>query len=240
MNDFKIIIKSVLDKGKSSPSLNDLIRTCINISIASLYKSRYKDFVLKKTGLGCEDFAIDAISEIFREVNGKYPYLNNYFENQNIDWKIANEDILNSKLCVLIVSATNQKIVETREEYGEIYFKVKRAVFVYLNRKKDIYKKIICNEKELIYSCNDKCLNPEKEEISTDKLIDILFKNNLSIGMISRIVDNIFIYINSEPQYFKAIPFLTLVSAIVEFLKHKMNNYLDDLKNVHYYIDEEI
>jgi hypothetical protein len=240
MNDFKIILKSVLDKGKYSLFVNELFDTCVRISYAAFSKSKYKEFVLYKTGLTQEDFAIDAVSDIFKETKGKYLYFNNYFENQNIDWININDDFLNSKLRVLIVSATNQKIVETREEYGEIYFKVKRAVLIYVNRKKDIYKKFIYNEAELIYSCEEKDLNPEKEGIPTERLTEILFNYDLSKGMISKMVDIIFTYINNKAQYFKAIPFLTIVLAIVEFLKAKKKNYLDDLKNVHYYIDEDI
>ncbi len=53
----KQIILSVLNEGKLSPYLNDFIKICHKISIASFNMSKYKKFILAKVGISTVDFA---------------------------------------------------------------------------------------------------------------------------------------------------------------------------------------
>jgi len=237
--DLRVVVKSVVDKGKKSPFLNDFIFTCVKISVAALNKSKYREYVLAKTGLRTEDFAIDSVSDIFKENEGKYDYIVSYFKTQNINFMTVNEEILNTKLCALIISATNQKIVEVREDFGELYFKVKRAVHVHTSRKSGNYKKILFNNELCFYTCKEEELNDRKEIFPIELLQGKIHLLNFAGSKISNMVDTVFIILNSQDKYNKIIPYTELVQNISGFLKSKMENFMKDLENVHYYIEEE-
>ncbi len=119
----KSIIQSVIEEGNHSKSLNEFIKFCHRIATTTINISRYKNFLLEKSGLSVNDLAYDSIADLFICEKGKYIFLDSYFK--NILYCKTEDEIL-SKLYALVISRTNQRIVELREEYGELYFKIKK------------------------------------------------------------------------------------------------------------------
>jgi len=228
------IIISILVFGKNSPTLKSFIDLCINLSIASINVSKYRDYVLQKTGLSVKDLAYDCISDLFRETDGKYNYFNNYFS--DIDYNSDNipEEICKAKLASIVISRTNQRITEIREEFGEIYFRVKRAGYLHFSRNKTHYKRFIINEEDYIYSCNKIEINFLKNSIPDVELLGLLNSHNHSKYSVSKIIDFVFNEINKQRNYRKALKETEIYRLIADFYKSRMADHLLELEDVHY------
>ncbi len=72
-------------------------------------------------------------------------------------------------------------------------------------------------------------------EIHLEKLF---FENHKSFS-ITKIVDKIFDNLNSQEDYCKALININLFNIVSEFYKKRMNDFLLNSDNVHYYLNEE-
>ncbi len=134
-NYMKEIIESVITEGAKSKRINDLINFCHKIAVTTLKISKYINFITEKSGLSISDLAYDVIADIFIVDNNRYLIIDNNFSDLIREKNIKGE-VITSKIYALVISRTNQKIVELREEYGELYFKIKRAIFLHISRNK--------------------------------------------------------------------------------------------------------
>ncbi len=232
------IIKSIIMEGSVSPYLNDFINICIKISLAALRKNSYKQYVLSKSGLSEKDFAIDAIADLFKNIDGKYIYLENYFLEiiDSID-TLPNE-IIQSRLNALLISRTNQRITEIREEFDEIYFKVKRAVNLHLSRQKGL-KKIHYNGNLYFYVCGKEELVEEYPEISKELILNKLNSVHHKKLGVSNIVNIVIDFVDSQSDKLRAVSDTLLYQSISEFYKSRKRDYLHEVKNVHYNYNED-
>jgi len=231
-------IISILKSGKDSPFLNSFIEICRNLSGTAINISKYREYILNKTGLSTKDLAVDCISDLFKDTNGKYLYINNYFDDIS-DLENIPEDILKAKLSAIIISRTNQRITEIREEFGEIYFKIKRAAYLHLKRHKDKYKKIIYKEITFVFSCDEKDLDFDKPFIPDDLILESLYLDNIKKYSVSKIVELVFEKLNFKQDYNQVINEIDLYRLITDFYKARMSDYLLEFEDVHYYSNEE-
>jgi hypothetical protein len=232
-------IISILKLGINSPLLNSFIEICRNLSKAVINKSKYKEYILQKTGVSIDDLAYDCIADLFKQTEGKYLYINKYFDDFISDFENIPEDIFKAKLSTLVISRTNQRITEIREEFGEVYFKIKRAAYLHLNRHTDLYKKIIYQEKTYIYGCDEKDIDFNKPPVPGNFILESLYLEKNKKYSVSKIVDLVFDKLNLEKEYNKAISEIDLFRIIADFYKLRKDDYLLNFENVHYYNIEE-
>lgn len=238
VSDINDIIKSVISKGSNSHHLNDFIKMCLNLSLATLRRNIYRESVLSKTGLSERDFAFDAIADIFKNTDGKYKYLENHFSDVMSSIDNLPPEVIQAKLNALIVSRTNQRITEIREEFGEIYFRVKRAIHLHISRHKNIKSTHFCGV-QYFYICDDDELNEEHNEITQELILDKLnsvYHKKLSV---STIVDFVINFVNSQNEILRAISDNLLCQSVTEFYNLRKKDYLIELENVHYINYEE-
>jgi len=235
----KDIIESVISEGIKSKRINDLVNFCHKIAVTTLKISKYSGFISEKSGLSISDLAYDVIADIFIVENNRYLVIDNNFSDL-IREKTIKSEVITSKIYALVISRTNQKIVELREEYGELYFKIKRAVFLHISRNKN-FKKFLYKSHCFIHTCNIKGLKENFLEFPEEELLEHLFARNTKKFSVSSTVNSVFEIINSQNKYAKVLSEVKLYFVISEFYKKRYESYLSDLKNVHYIdIEKEI
>lgn len=229
------IISSIIEDGNSSKYINNFIEICHRISRETLLKSRFKEFLLEKTGMTVDDIAYDSIGDIFREVDCKYIYIEHHFAG----YDKLKEDEIKSKVYSMIVSRTTQHITEIRCDFGENYFSVKKAIKLHLNRHKDIYKYIIIDKNIYIYSCNEDEIKWRRNQVDEDCIIDYLNSVDHDKNMISGLVEFIFKSLNNQTKYCKIIEEVLLINSISNYFKARMSDFLNDFANVPYSYDRK-
>lgn len=231
----KKILSSVIQEGKSSKYINNFISISHDISRKTLLKSRFKELLLEKTGMTVDDIAYDSIGDVFKEVEGKYIYIEHHFTG----YDVLKEDEILSKVYSMIVSRTTQHITEIRNDFGEHYFSVKKAVKLHLNRHKDIYKYIVYCKNHYIYSCKDNEINWKSEQVDGEFIVDYLNSTNHDKNKITELVDFIFETLNKQSDYCKVIEEVLLINSISNYFNLRMSDYLNDYKNVPYNSSKE-
>lgn len=222
--EINTVLHSVLAEGKRSRYLHKFIGVCQKISIINLINSKYRDFLLKKTGCRLEDIALDLIADLFEERNGKFYQLNLYFRDIISDIKTLPEDIVHSKLVTLVRSGANQKISDIRQDFGECYFRVKKAVNICLTRKSNYFKKKVLNDSTYIYHFKEKEPELHKEEIPQDILLPELFKCKFKTYQIPEVMTNIYTIVNEQDEYSKALELNSLTNYVVGFYKRRLDD----------------
>jgi hypothetical protein len=235
----KDILGSVLKYGKDSPSLNKFIELCLHLSLSAINISKYKEYILSKTGLSIKDLAYDSIADLFKQTDGKYLYIDNYCRDIKDKLDNVHEDIVKAKLSALIISRTRQRITEIREDFGEIYFRVKKAIYLHLKRNRDIFKSVIYNEDTYIFTCPENELDFKKEKIPNEFVLESLNSTNHTKISVTKIVDFIFEQINKEKYYRKALIDTDLYNITSEFYKLRREDFLSESENVPYFTIEE-
>lgn len=235
----KDVVISIITHGKNSPLLNDFINICVNLSHSAINISKYREYVLNKTGLSVRDLAWDSVADLFKDTDEHYYYINSQFEDLNSKLENTPEEIFKARLSALIISRTKQRITEIREEFGEIYFKVKRAVYLHFKRHRNVFKSIIYNECTYIYTCPKKELNLNKQEISDEVIMDILNSTNHTKYSVTKIINFIFENLNLRNDYIKAVVDTKLYKITAEFYKLRMADFMLETDYVHYYNNKE-
>ncbi|MCX7833501.1 MAG: hypothetical protein N2490_04750 [Ignavibacteria bacterium] len=231
----KDVIISVIKEGERSHKLSELIDFCQKIAVTTINVSKYRNFIIEKSGLSINDLAIDVIADLFACEKGKYKFIDSCLK-RIIDSK--SEDEILAKLYALVIARTNQRIVELREECGELYFKIKKAVKLFLNRCND-YKKVFYKSTCYIYSCELSKLNPRLKEIPIEELLQLLFSLKFEKLSVASITSKALEIVNSQKKYLRAISEFNLYFVISEFYKCRLRDHLKDMENVHY-IDIEV
>lgn len=167
---------------------------------------------------------------MFLSEKGKYKFIDSCLKNL-IESK-TEEEIL-SKLYALVIARTNQRIIEIREEYGGLYFKIKKAIQLYLNRCRG-FKKVFYKSTCYIHSCDIKKLNPRLKEIPVEELLQLLFTLKFKKLSVASITNKTLELIDSQKKYLPAISEINLYLVISEFYKCRLKDHLKGLENVHY------
>jgi len=222
--EINLVLDSVLKQGKRSRHLTRFIKMCQKISIINLINSKYRDFLLKKTGCRLEDIALDLIADLFEEREGKFYQLNLYFTDILDTVKKIPEDVLHSKLVTLVRSGANQKISDIRQDFGECYFRVKKAVNICLTRKAQKFKKKVVNDSTYIYHSEEKDPDLSKLEYPQEQLLPELFKCKFKTYQVPEVMNNIYSIVNEQDEYSKALELNTLTNCVVGFYKRRLDD----------------
>lgn len=125
--NIKLILASIINDGSKSKHINEFVNICSDIALIHYRKSIYKDELFQKECYNEKVMTYDLIADIFENRGGCYVQINNFFKgimkkNNNIP-----DEVIIAKIVVLVRSTVNQRISEIRENYGEPYFKIKKA-----------------------------------------------------------------------------------------------------------------
>jgi hypothetical protein len=220
------VLESVLTQGNSSSRLNDFIQTCLRISCAYFKASRFKEFVRAKTGCSDIDLAYDFIADLFEENDGIYFRINSFFRNSNGNVIDMPEDMVKAKLASLVCSATNQRISEIREDFGENYFKIKKAVDICLERNGHDFKKIV--HRNILYVQNSLTtkVNFSLSPFPPAILLENLHGLNFRTRNIPEVLRGLFSLVDNQEEYCKALEFTRMVNYVVDYFKQRFNDFI--------------
>ena len=227
------ILLSILSIGSSSPLLNHFFKICTKLSIANIRVSKFRNELLRKTGLNEEDLAIDIIADLFRQVDGKFVSINKFFndilkENQDV----SNDEVF-ARLGYLIRSSGNQMISRIRKEYlGEIYFNIKMAIDRCIERNSEIFRKKTHGNVLYIYS-EDK-IDFNLKQIPEDELVYELTGKTFKTRSIPELMREVFSILNSQYNYCNAIELSLLTNVLVSYYKKNYDDYLKHQEKVYY------
>ena len=230
----KNIVYSILSLGVDSPHLNQFVEICTNLSIPVLNRSKFKEYILFKTGLSIKDLSRDLIADLFKVNNGKYIYIDNHFEDILENYKEIPAETIKAKLSTLVISRTNQGITEIRESFGEIYFRIKRSIYLHLTRHKEDFGKIIFKGNTYIFKCSEKEVKFDLEQIPVLTMLDYMYASNHKKYSITSITDYVFGILNGQNDYCKALMDTNLYNIVAEFFNSRMQDYISLPENVHY------
>lgn len=225
----KELIKSVLSTGSASPHFREFYSICIKMSLSNLCITKNKmlsNEMREKLGMTLHDLAEDCISDLFETEENLFVQINNYFHKilgSNLEQ--AHNDEIKAYLAILIKSKTNQQLSELREASGDIYFKIRKAVTVYLARNKSAYKKIQSNGSLFFYNCNQGELNFDLPEIDPDFLLQELYEMKFRNCQVPEIVRAIFEITNKQIKYSRAICYNNLLKILKLFYISRFNDH---------------
>ena len=224
IDGLRLVLKSVIEKGKHSPAIEEFINLCINYSYVYYRNSRYRNLIKEKTGLCDKDLAIDFIADLFKEQNGHYYQFNNFFKGTNNHLDELDEDEIKSKLLSLICTSTNQRISELREEFGESYFKVKKAVDIALERNRNEFKKCIYRNEFYIHNSRAGKIYFNKSPMPRESILLELHGSKYRTRGIPEVMRTLLNKIEEQEFYCKAIENKQLIQCISEFYKQRLKD----------------
>lgn len=179
-----------------------------------------------KTGLCDKDLAIDYIADLFKEKNGYYYQFNHFFYKDRINLKSTNPDILKSKLLSLVCALVNQRITESREDFGESYFKVKKAIDIALDRNKGEFIRCIFRNEFYIHNSFSEKVNFKKLYIPNETLLFELHGCEFKTRSIPEVIRKCLNMVENQKFYCKAIEYSKLTQCISEYYKQRLSEYV--------------
>jgi len=229
--EIKEALVSILSYGKNSPLLNKFIRICCWLGLPVLRKSIYMEHLINMSGLCDKDMMTDIIGELFECVEGKFIRIENFIKRSAsvnyhtpLPTEEIHEDILSAMLITLVSSRVKQGISDLRNEYGEIYFSIKKAMDICLERNDDFFKEINFMDDRIIFTCIPDALNFELPFMPNELVLEIMFYKNLKNNFVTEAVRNIFVHLNKENEHLKAIKYKELLNVLTEFYKKRLKD----------------
>ncbi len=232
---------SVISTGERSPKLKQFHELCKQFSKACLCLNNnrmIRDELLKKMDYSLDDLAYDCIDELFRTENNKFIELENYF-NKKISGNIeeVHPDKISALFGALIKSKTNQQLSELREKFGDIYFKIRKAISTEIKRKNKVYVEIYSEGKKFIGLNHNTDLCMHLPDISKNWLLPKMFEIKLKKYEVTKMLFETLQIINSQNEYSKRIEDKMLFEILKDFYNSKINDVIE--KNVEYKVDIE-
>jgi len=226
------MLNSIITEGRFSCFLKEFILLCLKYALAALNRNYSKEAVLNLTGLSPNDIAYDIIADLFeQDENGKFPVLVKYYKNSD-NLSELTEDEIKAKMYALIISRTNQRLSEMKEECGEIFFKVRKAVRIYIQRNNEKYKCIIYNETEYVYTCDRKTMNMDKQIMPCELLLNSIYAFDYRNYQIPVILESLFAVLNRQAEFAKTTEKNTLFKVITDFYKQRLINHVSESENI--------
>jgi hypothetical protein len=227
-DNINTVLNSVIKNGSSSILLNRFLEICMCISKIVLLNSKYRDLLLKKTGCTIQDLSLDLIADLFEVRRGKYYYLNRYFGDISNNITKLPKQVVTSRLFSLISSAVNQRISDIRQEFGESYFKIKKAVDICLTRKPDAYRKKKIREYVYIYSSSTRSLRLKFEQMPREYIVPELYKFDYRTYQVPEVMSNIYSVVNRQDEYSRALELTSLINCVVDFYRNRIEGHLNN------------
>ena len=229
--NIKSILASIIKDGSQSKCINEFVNICSDIALVQYRKSIYKDELFQKERYDDKEMTYDLIADIFENRRGYYFQINKFFSGvmNNID-KVNDEEII-AKLVVLIRSNVNQRITEIRENYGEPFFKIKKAFESFIARNKEGLKEIVFRDTIYISKCAESEIDFDLPQVPETIILNEVFNNKLKTFQIPEVVRKIFSFLNSQTEFCKTVLKTELLNTLSKFYKKRLK---DNLKIVEY------
>ncbi len=221
----KRLLLSVLDLGDRSPLFSQFFGVCCDMSLASLSISRNKMFrneLVEKLGCSPRDLACDCIADLFENRQGRFIRIDNFFQRKFPGGvEDVHPDMLLVNLAVLIKSRVNQQISELRQNTGEIYFSIKKALMTDLNRRKNIYRRFTYKGAKFIRLGNASSVDMELPQIDIECLVSELMAKHLNNRGVAAILPCAFEILAEQNSYCEAIEEKLLLNALkIYYARH--------------------
>ena len=231
--NIKPILVSVIQDGSRSKHINECIDICSDIALVQYRKNIFKDELFKKEGYDEKEMTYDLIADIFENREGYYFQINKFFSGviNNID-KVKEEEII-AKFIVLVRSHVQQRVSEIRESYGELYFKVKKAIEIFISRNKDGFNEIVFRDRIYIYNCSESEINFDLPQIAEDIFLNELYNNEFKTYSIPEVIRKAFDFMNLQNENCKAVEKTLLLNYISKFYKKRFKDNIS--RNVEYF-----
>ena len=230
--NIKSILFSIIKDGSKSKHINEFMDICIDIAIVQYRRNKFKNEIINKECYNEKEIAYDLIADIFENRGGYYFQINKFFTevNNNID-KVNEEEII-AKFVVLVRSHVRQRITDIRESYGEFYFKVKKAIEIFISRNKDGFNETVFRDQIYIYNSSEAEINFELPQITERIFLNELYNNDFKTYSIPEVIRKAFDFMNLQNDCCKAVEKTLLLNYISKFYKRRLKDNLS--RNVEY------
>lgn len=231
--NIKSILVSIIKGGSQSKHINECIDICSDIALVQYRKNIFKDELFQKEGYDEKEMTYDLIADIFENRGGYYFQINKFFSGviNNID-KVNEEEII-AKFVVLVRSHVHQRISEIRESYGELYFKVKKAIEIFISRNKDGFSGIVFRDQMYIYNNSEAEINFDLPQITESIFLNELYNNEFKTYSIPEVIRKAFDFMNLQNESCKAVEKTLLLNYISKFYKKRFKDNIS--RNVEYF-----
>ena len=231
--NIKSILVSVIQDGSRSKHINECIDICSDIALVQYRKNIFKDELFQKEGYDEKEMKYDLIADIFENRGGYYFQINKFFSGviNNID-KVNEEEII-AKFTVLVRAHVHQRITEIRESYGEFYFKVKKAIEMFISRNKDGFSEIVFRDQMYVYVCSISEIDLDVPQITEDIFLIELYNNEFKTYSIPEVMRKAFDFINLQNDNCKAVEKTLLLNYVSKFYKKRFKDNIS--RNVEYF-----
>ncbi len=184
------------------------------------------------------DLARDCIDPLFETSNGHFVQIESYFHRKTGDSiSDLHEDIVKTMLAVLVVAKTNQELSHLREDFGEIYFKVRKALSVFISRSASEFPQIFFEGEKYIISGNKSAALTVSLIDPGDEIFRELHKVKYNTRRIPEIVRMIFTIASGQYGANIRIRYDDLLCIVNDFYKNRLEYYHSGI--VEYIMDEE-
>ncbi len=232
IENFSSILRDILEKGNKSIYLNDFISICCKISLQYLRKSCFHKNILRKEGIDEEKIALDLISDLFETNGDKFCILNRHFNKKITEIDNFTDEYAFASLVVLIRSRINQRISEIREDYGEIYFKIKKNYESFISRNHNEISETVFRDIFYVHSISQTDLRLDKEFLSQEILLDVLFGEKFKTHSIPELVRKTINFASARTEYSAAIPVTVLLNSLKLYYENRLKDEI--IKNADY------
>ena len=232
IENFSSILRDVLEKGNRSIYSDGFITICSEISLRYLRKSCFYKSILRKEGINEEKIALDLISDLFETHGDKFCILNRHFNKKITEIENFTDEYAFASLVVLIRSRINQRISEIREDYGEIYFKIKKNYESFVSRNHDEISETVFRDVSYVHSISQTDLRLDKEFMSQEILLDVLFGEKFKTHSIPELVRKTINFASAHTEYSAAIPVIALLNSLKLYYESRLKDEL--IKNADY------
>jgi hypothetical protein len=232
----KELIKSILSLGCTSPRFKEFYSICVRLSMSylSISKNRFISIELqRKLDISLTQLARDCIADLFEIKDSCYIHINNYFYKKLGNVEQKHDDEIKVHLAILIKSKTNQQLTELREYFGEIYFKIKKAVSTDLTRKNDFYKEVSLDGNRFLYICKKEELDFNLPQVEDKIIMEKLYEMHLTNYQVPKVMKAVLEIVEKQEGYLRAIRYKSLLLILKSFYLSRMNDH--QIENVEYY-----
>lgn len=244
----KKLLLSILDSGDKSPLFSQFYEICIRFSIATLNLGKnqmIRNDLQRKMDCSAQDLACDCIWKLFIPKQGRLIEFEKYF-NKHFPDGIGTiyPDRIKAQLAILIKARTNQGLSLIREEWGDIFFDIRKAVSTEIARRKKIYVKHYVHGVKFISFDHKEQIDFSLPQVEKDYLLGMLFLVKLKKYDYTKVLRTVFEILSTQQEYCKAVEEKLLLDILKEFYYTKASDFIElnnsvENSNVEYIVDED-
>jgi hypothetical protein len=246
MNDsatIKELLLSILKSAGKPQIFKHFYEICLCFSVATINLSKNQIVRINlQRNMDCsvQDLACDCLWKLFIPKEGRLIEFEKYFQ-KHFPQGIENvhPDRIKADLAILIKARTQQGLSLIREEWGENYFEIRKAINTETKRANRSYSTHYFKNKKYISNNHGNEIDFNLPQIEKDVLLSDLYLIKMKKYDYAKILRVVFDIINSGTGFCKAIEEKLLLDTLKEFYHNKLNDFLEsnldpELKNVEY------